>query len=215
MLVALSIRDIVLIDHLDLSLARGLTIFTGETGAGKSIVLDSLSLALGARGDGRLVRKGAQSASVTASFELHPLHPASGLLREQDIDGEDLLILRRIQYEDGRTKAFVNDRPVSTALLKRLGRTLVEIHGQHDDRALLDPATHRHLLDLFGGLAPEVQAVSRLWEEWRERSKTVTDLEKALELAQREVDYLTAACDELNTLAPQPGEEEALAAKRQ
>ena len=152
---------------------------------------------------------------MTASFELHPLHPASGLLREQDIDGEDLLILRRIQYEDGRTKAFVNDRPVSTALLKRLGRTLVEIHGQHDDRALLDPATHRHLLDLFGGLAPEVQAVSRLWEEWRERSKTVTDLEKALELAQREVDYLTAACDELNTLAPQPGEEEALAAKRQ
>jgi DNA repair protein RecN (Recombination protein N) len=215
MLAALSIRDIVLIDHLDLPFAKGLTIFTGETGAGKSIVLDSLSLALGARGDGRLVRKGAQSASVTASFELHPLHPASGLLREQSIDSEDLLILRRIQYEDGRTKAFVNDRPVSTALLRQLGRTLVEIHGQHDDRALLDPATHRHLLDLFGGLAPEVQAVSRLWEEWRERSKTVSDLEKALELAQREVDYLTAACDELNALAPQPGEEEALAAKRQ
>jgi DNA repair protein RecN (Recombination protein N) len=215
MLVALSIRDIVLIDHLDLSLAKGLTVFTGETGAGKSIVLDSLSLALGARGDGRLVRKGAQSASVTASFELNPLHPASGILREQSIDTEDLLILRRIQYEDGRTKAFVNDRPVSTALLRQLGRTLVEIHGQHDDRALLDPATHRHLLDLFGGLAPEVQAVSRLWEEWRERSKTVADLEKALELAQREVDYLTAACDELNALAPQPGEEETLAAKRQ
>ncbi len=123
--------------------------------------------------------------------------------------------MRRIQYEDGRTKAFVNDRPVSTALLKQLGRALVEIHGQHDDRALLDPATHRHLLDQFGGLVPEVQAVSRLWEEWRERSKTVTDLEKALELAEREADYLTAACDELNALAPQPGEEETLAAKRQ
>ena len=215
MLVALSIRDIVLIDCLDLVLAKGLTAFTGETGAGKSIVLDSLSLALGARGDGRLVRKGAQSASVTASFELHSSHPASGLLREQDIDNEDMLILRRIQYEDGRTKAFVNDRPVSQALLRQIGRTLVEIHGQHDDRALLDPATHRHLLDLFGGLAPEVQAVSRLWEEWREHSKAVADLEKALELAQREVDYLTAACDELNVLAPQPGEEETLAAKRQ
>ena len=215
MLVALSIRDIVLIDCLDLSPAKGLTVFTGETGAGKSIVLDSLSLALGARGDGRLVRKGVQSASVTASFELHPSHPAIGLLGEQNIDSEDLLILRRIQYGDGRTKAFINDRPVSTALLRQLGRTLVEIHGQHDDRALLDPATHRHLLDLFGGLAPEVQAVSRLWEEWRERSKAVADLEKALDLAQREVDYLTAACDELNALAPQPGEEETLAAKRQ
>jgi len=215
MLVALSIRDIVLIDHLDLSLAKGLTIFTGETGAGKSIVLDSLSLALGARGDGRLVRKGAQSATVTASFELHPSHPANGLLREQSIDGEDLLIVRRIQYEDGRTKAFVNDRPVSTALLKQIGRALVEIHGQHDDRALLDPATHRHLLDLFGGLVPEVQAVSKLWEDWRERSKTVAELQKALELAEREADYLTAACDELNALAPQPGEEETLAEKRQ
>ena len=204
MLVALSIRDIVLIDHLDLSLAKGLTVFTGETGAGKSIVLDSLSLALGARGDGRLVRKGAQSATVTASFELHSSHPANGLLREQSIDGEDLLIVRRIQSEDGRTKAFVNDRPVSTALLRQLGRALVEIHGQHDDRALLDPATHRHLLDQFGGLVPEVQAVSKLWEDWRERSKTVAELQKALELAEREADYLTTACDELNALAPSP-----------
>ncbi len=214
MLAAVSIRDIVLIDNLDLSFARGMTVFTGETGAGKSIVLDSLSLALGARGDGRLVRKGAQSATVTASFELHPSHPAGGLLKEQGIDGEDLLILRRIQYGDGRTKAFVNDRPVSTALLRQLGKTLVEIHGQHDDRALLDPATHRHLLDQFGGLVPEVQQISRFWEAWREASKSAAELEKALDLAQREADYLTAACDELNALAPEPGEEETLAAKR-
>lgn len=215
MLVALSIRDVVLIDHLDLTLAKGLTAFTGETGAGKSIVLDSLSLALGARGDGKLVRRGAQSASVTASFDLHPLHPVAGLLRDQNLDGEDALILRRVQYEDGRTKAFVNDRPVSTALLRQLGHALVEIHGQHDDRALLDPATHRHLLDQFGGLVPEVQEVSRLWDEWRVRSQKVKELEKALELAERERDYLNAACDELNALAPQPGEEEALATKRQ
>ena len=215
MLVALSIRDIVLIDGLDLSLAGGLIVFTGETGAGKSIVLDSLSLALGARGDGRLVRKGAQSGTVTASFDLHPSHAANGLLAEQGLEGDDVLILRRIQYEDGRTKAFVNDRPVSTGFLKQLGRVLVEIQGQHDDRALLDPATHRHLLDQFGGLVPDVQAVSRLFEEWREQAKAVAELEKALDVAQREADYLAAACDELNALAPQPGEEETLAAQRQ
>jgi DNA repair protein RecN (Recombination protein N) len=213
--VALSIRDIVLIDKLDLALAGGLTVFTGETGAGKSIVLDSLSLALGGRGDGKLVRKGAQSATVTASFDVSPSHPVGGLLRDQDLDGEDGIILRRIQYEDGRTKAFINDRPVSTALLRQLGRALVEIHGQHDDRALLDSATHRHLLDQFGGLAPDAQAVSRLWDEWRERNNAARDLAKALEIAEREADYLNAACDELNALAPQPGEEEALASKRQ
>ena len=214
-LVALSIRDIVLIDKLDLALAGGLTVFTGETGAGKSIVLDSLSLALGARGDGKLVRKGAQSATVAASFDLPSSHPVGGLLREHGLDGEDSLILRRIQYEDGRTKAFINDRPVSTALLKQLGRGLVEIHGQHDDRALLDPATHRHLLDQFGGLVPDAREVSRLWEDWRQRNKILEDLEKALALAEREADYLHAACDELNALAPQPGEEETLASKRQ
>ncbi|MFZ1110455.1 MAG: DNA repair protein RecN [Rhodomicrobium sp.] len=214
MLTALSIRDIVLIDKLDLALAGGLTVFTGETGAGKSIVLDSLSLALGARGDGKFVRKGAQSATVAATFELPASHAATGLLRDQGLDAEDCLILRRIQYEDGRTKAFINDRPVSTALLKQLGRTLVEIHGQHDDRALLDPGTHRRLLDLFGGLAAHVQEVSRLWDEWRERAKSAHELETALEIARRESDYLTASCRELDGLAPQPGEEDALAAKR-
>ncbi len=214
MLTALSIRDIVLIEKLDLALGAGLTVFTGETGAGKSIVLDSLSLALGARGDGKFVRKGAQSATVTATFELPASHAATGLLRDQGLDAEDCLILRRIQYEDGRTKAFINDRPVSTGLLKQLGHTLVEIHGQHDDRALLDPGSHRRLLDQFGGLAGLAAEVSRLWETWRERANAVGELEKALELAERERDYLTAACKELNDLAPQEGEEDALAAKR-
>ncbi|MBT3071735.1 DNA repair protein RecN [Rhodomicrobium sp. Az07] len=214
MLVALSIRDIVLIDKLDLGFEKGFTVFTGETGAGKSIILDSLSLALGARGDGGLVRRGATSASVTASFDLHDAHPAMALLAEQGFDSEDTLILRRVQGEDGRTKAFINDRPVSTGLLKQLGKMLVEIHGQHDDRALLDPATHRHLLDQFGGLIGEVQDVSRLWEAWREKNKAVDELEKALAVAEREKDYLTAACEELNQLAPQPGEEDELATKR-
>ncbi|MBJ7535739.1 DNA repair protein RecN [Rhodomicrobium vannielii ATCC 17100] len=214
MLVALSIRDIVLIDKLDLGFEKGFTVFTGETGAGKSIILDSLSLALGARGDGGLVRRGATSASVTASFDLNDAHPAMALLAEQGFDSEDTLILRRLQGEDGRTKAFINDRPVSTGLLKQLGKMLVEIHGQHDDRALLDSATHRHLLDQFGGLIGEVQDVSRLWEAWREKNKAVDELEKALAVAEREKDYLTAACEELNQLAPQPGEEDDLATRR-
>jgi DNA repair protein RecN (Recombination protein N) len=215
MLVALSIRDIVLIDKLDLSFGEGLTVFTGETGAGKSIILDSLSLALGARGDGGLVRKGAASASVRASFDLAPDHPAAGFLRAHDLEDNDALILRRVQFADGKTKAFVNDRPVSTGLLGQLGRTLVEIHGQHDDRALLDPSSHRYLLDQFGGLLPTAKSVTQLWDRWRDVDARAETLRRELELAERERDYLAAACDELNSLAPQPGEEEALAAKRQ
>jgi DNA repair protein RecN (Recombination protein N) len=215
MLAALSIRDIVLIDKLDLSFGDGLTIFTGETGAGKSIVLDSLSLALGGRGDGGLVRKGAQSASVTACFDLDAGHPVASVLREHDLDGGESAILRRVQFADGRTKAFVNDRPVSTSLLRQLGRMLVEIHGQHDDRALLDAASHRFLLDQFGGLLPLVRDVSQLWDRWRDCDAKASALQTDLELAEREREYLTAACEELNALSPQPGEEEALAAKRQ
>ncbi len=214
MLAALSIRDIVLIDKLDLSFAAGLAVFTGETGAGKSIILDALSLALGARGDGGLVRKGAQSANVTACFDLPQGHPAAGMLAGQDLDEGESLILRRVQFADGRTKAFINDRPVSAALLRELGRKLVEIHGQHDERALLDPSSHRYLLDQFGGLLPEVREVTQLWDRWRELEGKAKTLAQELELAARERDYLTAACEELNLLAPQPGEEEALAARR-
>ncbi len=194
MLAALSIRDIVLIDKLDLSFAAGLTIFTGETGAGKSIILDALSLALGARGDGGLVRKGTQSASVTACFDLPPGHPVAGMLSAQDLAEDESLILRRVQFADGKTKAFINDRPVSTALLRELGRKLVEIHGQHDERALLDPTAHRYLLDQFGGLLPDVREVTQLWEAWRELDGKAKTLAQALELAERERDYLTAAC---------------------
>jgi DNA repair protein RecN (Recombination protein N) len=215
MLAALSIRDIVLIDKFDLSLSEGLTIFTGETGAGKSIILDSLSLSLGARGDSGLVRSGAQSATVTACFDLRTDHPAAALLREHELDEEGGLILRRVQFADGRTKAFVNDRPVSAALLRQLGQALVEIHGQHDDRALLDPASHRDLLDQFGGLLPAVKEVSRLWERWRELDGHAARLEEDLKAAERERDYLTAACSELSALTPQPEEEEILAVRRQ
>ena len=147
MLARLSIRDIVLIDRLDIDFAPGLSVLTGETGAGKSILLDAFALALGARGDAALVRHGAEQGQVTAAFELPRTHPARVLMAVNDIPVEDELILRRVQFVDGRTRAFVNDQPVSAQALKALGAALVEIHGQHDERALVDVATHRRLLD--------------------------------------------------------------------
>src|SRR5262249_50619640 len=143
MLTRLSIRDIVLIDRLDIDVASGLSVLTGETGAGKSILLDAFALALGARGDAALVRHGAEQGQVTACFEVEPGRPARALLAVNDIAAEDELILRRVQLADGRTRAFVNDSPVSVQVLRNLGASLVEIHGQHDERALIDPAMHR------------------------------------------------------------------------
>ena len=155
MLTRLSIRDIVLIDRLDLHVTSGLSVLTGETGAGKSILLDAFALALGARGDVALVRQGAEKGQVTAAFDLPDAHPVRTLMAANDIQADDELILRRVQFADGRTRAFVNDQPVSVQTLKILGAALVEIHGQHDERALVDAATHRRLLDAFGGLDRE------------------------------------------------------------
>src|SRR6478752_5668067 len=163
MLARLSIRDIVLIDRLDLDFASGLSVLTGETGAGKSILLDAFALALGARGDASLVRQGAEQGQVTASFDVPSAHPARLMLKHNEIAAEDELILRRVQFADGRTRAFVNDQPVGVQVLKSLGAALVEIHGQHDDRALVDAATHRRLLDAFGGLETEAAEIGRLW----------------------------------------------------
>ncbi len=146
MLVALSIRDIVLIDRLDLEFAAGMSVLTGETGAGKSILLDSLSLALGARGDADLVRHGEAQGQVTAVFDVAADHPVRVFLHENDVDDDGDIILRRIQTSDGRTRAFVNDQPVSAGLLRQAGALLVEIHGQHDDRALVDPEAPASLM---------------------------------------------------------------------
>ena len=154
MLSRLSIRDVVLIDQLDLEFSPGLTILTGETGAGKSILLDALALALGARGDGGLVRHGQPQGQVTAIFDLPKGHAAHALLEGQDIEIGDELILRRVQLADGRTRAYVNDQSVSAQALRTLASALVEIHGQHDERALTDPSTHRALVDAYGGLEP-------------------------------------------------------------
>jgi len=162
MLTRLSIRDIVLIDRLDIDFAAGLSVLTGETGAGKSILLDAFALALGARGDANLVRAGAEQGQVTAAFDVPADHPARVLLAANELPAEDQLIMRRVQLADGRTRAFVNDQPVGVQVLRSLGGALVEIHGQHDERALVDAATHRALLDAFGGLDERVAEVGRL-----------------------------------------------------
>jgi DNA repair protein RecN (Recombination protein N) len=216
MLAQLSIRDIVLIEALDIDFEHGLSVLTGETGAGKSILLDALSLALGARGDASLVRHGAKQGQVTAVFEIVPGHPVRELLLDSglDIDPGEPIILRRLQSDDGRTRGFINDQSTSAGLMKALGQVLVEIHGQHDDRALVDTGTHRDLLDAFGGLNADVARVRQLHHDWRATERMLKEHRARVEDAAREADYLHASHAELNTLAPEPGEEEALAEKR-
>ncbi|RAI31226.1 DNA repair protein RecN [Rhodoplanes serenus] len=214
MLARLSIRDIVLIDRLDLDFGAGLAVLTGETGAGKSILLDAFALALGARGDAALVRNGAEQGQVTAVFEPAADHPVHALLAGNDIATDDALILRRVQLADGRTRAFVNDQPVSVQVLKSLGEMLVEIHGQHDARALVDAASHRRLLDAYGGLERETDEVGRLWVARRDAHAALAAQRAEVERAQREADWLRHAVDELTKLAPEPGEETTLAERR-
>ncbi len=215
MLSALSIRDIVLIDRLDLEFKDGLSVMTGETGAGKSILLDAFALALGARGDAALVRKGADQGQVTAVFEPETGHPVYALLSDSDVDENASLILRRAQSSDGRTRAYINDEPVSVQLLKRVGAALVEIHGQHDDRALTDASTHRQLLDAFAGLMPEADALAKLYEDWADARQALLDKEAQIVSVRENADFLTHALDELKVLNPQADEEEALAQRRQ
>jgi DNA repair protein RecN (Recombination protein N) len=219
MLSRLSIRDIVLIDRLDIDFAEHLAVLTGETGAGKSILLDAFALALGGRGDQTLVRQGVEQGQVTAVFEVSPKHPARAILSSNDIAGSDLadsdeLILRRVQFADGRTRAFVNDQPVSVQVMKQLGSVLVEIHGQHDDRALVDAATHRSLLDAYGALEASAAKVASLWEARRTAQDAADSHRAEVERAKRESDWLRHAVDELDKLKPEPGEETNLATRR-
>ncbi len=218
MLARLSIRDIVLIERLDIEFAQGLAVLTGETGAGKSILLDAFALALGGRGDAALVRHGAAQGQVTATFEVPKGHPAERLLSENDLDGilDDSgdVILRRVQLTDGRSRAFINDQPVSVQMLRAVGAALVEIHGQHDERALVDAATHRRLLDAFAGLDRDVAAVEALWAARRTAQTALEEHRTGMERAAREADYLRHASEELTKLAPQDGEETELADRR-
>jgi DNA repair protein RecN (Recombination protein N) len=214
MLARLSIRDIVLIERLDIEFSRGLAVLTGETGAGKSILLDAFALALGGRGDSGLVRHGAEQGQVTATFDIPKGHPATKILSENGLDDTGEMILRRVQLADGRTRAFINDQSISVQTLKAVGAVLVEIHGQHDERALVDASTHRQLLDAFAGLEKEVAALETLWEARRTANQALDAHRASMERAAREADYLRHAADELKTLKPKDGEETALAGRR-
>ncbi|MFO7479054.1 MAG: DNA repair protein RecN [Methyloceanibacter sp.] len=215
MLVALSIRDIVLIDKLDLEFGEGLSVLTGETGAGKSILLDALALAIGGRGDASLVRRGAGQGQVTAMFDLGAGHPVFALLAENGIEADDALILRRVQGSDGRSRAFINDTAVGVQLLRQVGQSLVEIHGQHDDRALLDPAGHRDLVDAFAGLGSDAAQVAETYAAWQHAEAALARQQSEIGAARANQDFLSHALEELRQLDPQAGEEEALAARRQ
>jgi DNA repair protein RecN (Recombination protein N) len=214
MLARLSIRDIVLIERLDIEFSRGLAVLTGETGAGKSILLDAFALALGGRGDAGLVRHGAEQGQVTAVFDVPKGHPASLILSDNGLEDTGEMILRRVQLADGRTRAFVNDQAISVQTLKAMGSALVEIHGQHDERALVDASTHRRLLDAFAGLEKDVAALEQLWDARRNANAVLDEHRAGMERAAREADYLRHASDELRKLAPKDGEETSLAERR-
>jgi DNA repair protein RecN (Recombination protein N) len=219
MLLSLSIRDFVLIEKLDLTFAHGvdagLGALTGETGAGKSILIDALGLALGARADTAAVRRGAAQAAVAASFDLPKAHAARAILSEQGLEDEDVLTLRRTVGADGRGRAFVNDQPASVALLRRLGETLVEIQGQMEQHGLLDMATHRASLDAFAGLEKQAEAVGAAWRAWRAADQERAEAEAVAAAARRDEDFLRHAVKELEALAPRADDEETLASERQ
>jgi DNA repair protein RecN (Recombination protein N) len=214
MLTGLAIRNVVLIEQLILTFESGLTVLTGETGAGKSILLDALGLALGARSESGLVRSGASLAVVTAEFSLPEHHPALVLLAEQGLQADRNLILRRQVGSDGRSRAFVNDQPISVALLRQLGDLLVEIEGQFEAHGLLDVSTHRGHLDRFAALENHVDKTRAAFAGWRKARQAHAEAASLTDKARGEEEYLRHAVAELDLAAPKPGEEAELAAER-
>ncbi|WP_289041523.1 DNA repair protein RecN [uncultured Aliiroseovarius sp.] len=214
MLRGLDIRDLLIIDRLELEFQPGLNVLTGETGAGKSILLDSLGFVLGWRGRADLVRTGADQGEVTATFDLPAGHPARAVLEDAGIPVEDELVLRRVNRADGRKTAWVNDRRASGEVLRALSDTLVELHGQQDDRGLLNPRVHRQLLDEFGGLGAQVDASRAAWRDLARAQKALDQARADLAAAQAEEEFLRHAVGELDTLAPEPGEDAELDARR-
>jgi DNA repair protein RecN (Recombination protein N) len=212
MLRLLDIRDMLIIARQEIAFQPGLNVLTGETGAGKSILLDSLGFVLGWRGRADLVRQGADRGEVTAVFELSPDHPARRVLDEAGLEPEGELVLRRVAWPDGRRQAYVNDRRAGVELLRELGETLVELHGQHDDRGLLNPRGHRALLDEFAAL--DLAPLRAAWTAWATAGQAVQAAETALDAARKEEDFLRHAVAELDKLRPEPGEEAKLDAQR-
>ncbi|MBI1210628.1 MAG: DNA repair protein RecN [Alphaproteobacteria bacterium] len=214
MLTSLSIRDFVLIERLDLEFDSELSVLTGETGAGKSILLDALGLATGGRAERGFIRPGATNATVSAVFEPPRDHPARAALKGNGLDGDGPLIFRRSVGTDGRTRAFINDQPISIGLMREAGGLLLEVHGQHDDRGLLDAAGHRALLDAFGGLSEEAAAVEQTWRELKS-CEDAEAMERELQSkTTAEQEYLQHMVDDLKALAPRGAEETELAAQR-
>ncbi|MBT7511273.1 MAG: DNA repair protein RecN [Rhodospirillaceae bacterium] len=215
MLASLSIRDVVLIDRLDLEFHDGLGVLTGETGAGKSILLDALGLAIGMRAEARLVRQGAERSNVSAVFEISDDHEIRRQLSEQGVETEgEPLILRRVLNADGRSRAFINDQAVSVGLLREIGDKMVEIHGQFESQRLLRPESHRQLLDAFGGHRADVDDTAQTFERWRDAETQWKVACEEAEAARRDEDFLRHAVKEMEELKPQPGEEAQLAEKR-
>ncbi len=214
MLTSLSIRDFVLIERLDLEFAPGLCVLTGETGAGKSILLDALGLATGGRAERGFIRAGGAQASVTAVFDPPTKHPARAALSGNGLESDGALIFRRSIASDGRSRAFINDQPVSIGLMREAGAMLLEIHGQHDDRGLLDAAGHRNLLDAFGGLDDEVAAVEGAWRALAAADEAVRAESETQARAAQDFDYLKHMSEELRTLDVRAGEEAELANAR-
>lgn len=210
MLSSLVIKNIVLIDHLVIDFSEGLSALTGETGAGKSILLDSLGLALGARADAGLVRHGTDQASVIASFDLPDDHVLKNFLQEHDIEFDPNFILRRSLNSEGRSKAFINDQPVSITLLKKVGMMLVEIHGQFDTQSLLDPAHHIEMLDAYIDQPEKYTHLRQRWQEWRNSEKKLKVMRDQMDQARSDEEYYRLSLEDLDALAPEKGEEEKL-----
>ncbi len=215
MLTGLSIRDFVLIDRLEVDFRPGLCVLTGETGAGKSILLDALGLALGNRADASLVRPGAPRAVVAVEFRIPDGHPVLERLAARDVEAGDALVLRRVQSAEGPSRAYINDQPVGVALLREIGGALVEIQGQSEQRGLLDPATHRRALDRFGGLDERLEAVATAWRDWRTAAADHAAAARELDRSRTDEAFLADAVAELAALDPRPGEEEDLARDRE
>lgn len=214
MLRSLDIRDMLIIDRLELSLAPGLNVLTGETGAGKSILLDALGFVLGWRGRAELVREGADQGEVVAEFDLPGGHPAFAVLDEAGLAADDGLIIRRVNAKDGRKTAWVNDRRVSGDVLRQLSDSLVELHGQHDDRGLLNPRGHRQLLDAFGDLDDQVARCRVAWRDLQGARAALTEAEAKLAEVREEEDFLRHSVAEMDNVAPEVGEDAALDTKR-
>ncbi len=212
----LHIKNIVLIENLGIDFREGFCALTGETGAGKSILLDALGLALGARGEAGLVRKGTDQASVSATFDLQPPHPVFTFAQEHELDIEagEALVIRRALTADGRSKAFINDQPVGVKLLKTLGTLLVEIHGQFDTQGLLDASTHLSLLDEYGQF-DEARACKDSWDAYRKIEKELSTLQAEAQASRSEEEFLRAAIEDLDALSPEEGEEEKLSSLRE